>query len=202
MDAHTDALDVDTRAVVDDLDRAVAASGLTQAAFARALGTSPSRFSTYRSGKVAPAAAFVHRALRIGTALGDARGLGWMSSPTTARAVRSAPSDPWRWRMLLQGRDHLRAVLADEALGRLRSAWEAAPGPTGDDGMDALLAALARHEFEQAGLTAPAWTIRAKLDPPWQPEHPFLDAERVRERTPAFLAELGIHVPARDLVTA
>lgn len=195
-------LDVDTTAVVDDLSRALAASGLTQAAFARSLGTSASRFSTYRSGKVAPTAAFVHRALRIGTALGEARRLGWMSAPSTADAVREAPTDPWRWRLLLQGRDHLRAVLSDEALCHLRSAWEASPGSTGEAGMDALLAALARHEFEQAGRAAPAWSLRARVSPPWQPEHPFLDAERVRERTPAFLADAGIYVPARDLVTA
>jgi len=47
--------------VAQNLRFAVARSGLTQAAFARRLGTSPSRLSTYLSGKVMPSAEFVLR---------------------------------------------------------------------------------------------------------------------------------------------
>ncbi|MFM9125265.1 MAG: helix-turn-helix domain-containing protein [Actinomycetota bacterium] len=36
---------------------AIAASGMTAAAFADAIGTSPSRLSTYASGRVVPSAA-------------------------------------------------------------------------------------------------------------------------------------------------
>ncbi len=43
----------------------VAESGLTAAEFAARLGTSPSRLSTYLSGKVVPSAALVVRAERI-----------------------------------------------------------------------------------------------------------------------------------------
>lgn len=40
---------------------AIAASGLTAAAFADAIGTSPSRLSTYASGRVVPSAALLLR---------------------------------------------------------------------------------------------------------------------------------------------
>lgn len=65
-------MDCDTRAVVDALDAAREQSGLTNAEFARAVGTSPSRYSMYRTGKVAPAATFLVRALRIAKALAAA----------------------------------------------------------------------------------------------------------------------------------
>lgn len=43
----------------------VAASGLTQAAFAEAIGTSASRFSTYLQGKVAPTSTLLVRMERV-----------------------------------------------------------------------------------------------------------------------------------------
>ena len=55
----------DTQAVIERLDAAVATSGLSLRRFAHALGTSPSRLSSYRTGRVAPSAAFLLRAERI-----------------------------------------------------------------------------------------------------------------------------------------
>lgn len=56
----------------DEVRRELAAlvdrSGLTQEAFARRLGTSQSRLSTYLSGKVVPSATLLVRAQRIATA--------------------------------------------------------------------------------------------------------------------------------------
>ncbi len=93
--------------------------------------------------------------------------------------------------MLLQGRDHLRLILSEtdgelltEAGGELLGAWEAAPSSTGSVEFDALLAALARHEFDAAGRIAPDWTNIAPLAKAWIPEHPFLTPQRVIATTP------------------
>jgi len=65
-----------------------------------------------------------------------------------------------------------------------------------------LLAALTRHEFEQAALEPPDWSRIAPLAEPWLLEHPFLSPERVRTQTPGWLRQLNLYVPERDLVTS
>ncbi|WP_250282743.1 hypothetical protein [Frankia sp. CiP1_Cm_nod2] len=82
------------------------------------------------------------------------------------------------------------------------SGWKAAPPTTGSAGFDTLLAVLTRREFDQAGVRPPAWCEPRRLPEPWIPDHPFLTREQVIARTPGFLKELSIFVPARDLVTA
>ena len=127
-----------------------------------------------------------------------------MSAPATATALREqlqAGNQEWAWRMLLQGRDHLRLMLTQQEDERLGS-WEAAPRSTGSSEFDALLAALAQHEFASAGLTAPDWTCRDPLSEAWIPDHPFLSPERVIAKTPAWLRQRNIFVPDRDLVSA
>ncbi|MDT3443860.1 hypothetical protein [Pseudofrankia sp. BMG5.37] len=123
-----------------------------------------------------------------------------MSAPETSKAIRQAGDEEWAWRMLLQGRDHLRLLL--ERADGSAAAWEAAPPGTKSLGMDTLLAALARCEFERAGVEPPAWAAPRRLPQPWVPEHPFLDREQVIAQTPGFLRELNVFVPVRDLVTA
>jgi transcriptional regulator with XRE-family HTH domain len=182
------------------LDRALADSGLTQADFATALGTSASRFSTYRSGRTKPTAAFCIRAQRIAEGLAAARRIRVMSAPATAKIIRDADDEDWAWRMLLQGRDHLRMLLEDD--DPALSGWEAAPPTTGSAGFDTVLAVLARREFSEAGREPPAWCRPGRLPEPWIPDHPLLTREQVIARTPAFLKELNVFVPARDLVTA
>ena len=83
-------MDEDARAVAEGLTQALADSGLTQAEFASALGTSGSRFSTYRAGKTMPTAAFYLRALRIAASLKAAREHGWMTPQSAAREIRRA----------------------------------------------------------------------------------------------------------------
>jgi transcriptional regulator with XRE-family HTH domain len=200
----TQTSDVDAVAVTTRLREAVAESGLTQAGFARALGTSASRFSTYLSGATRLSAQLFVRAERLARALHGAAAQRLMTAPGTALVVRDQlqRDDPaWAWRMLLQGRDHLRLMLAgsdEELLG----SWEAVPASTGSVGFDALLAALAGHEFEAAGRAAPAWTQARPLDQPWSPEHPFLSPALVVAQTPGWLRALNIFIPERDLVTA
>jgi transcriptional regulator with XRE-family HTH domain len=56
-------------AVAESVQRAVLRSDLTAAAFAREIGTSPSRLSTYMSGKVTPSAALLLRIERTANEL-------------------------------------------------------------------------------------------------------------------------------------
>ncbi|MFD7153585.1 helix-turn-helix domain-containing protein [Kribbella sp. NPDC059898] len=193
-------MDKDSKAVTELLDSALAESGLSQAAFATALGTSASRLSTYRSGKTKPTAQFFLRAQRIAHALQAAREYRIMTAPATATAIREAGDEDWAWRMLLQGRDHLRLLLRRR--DGSEAAWEAAPGTTGEPGFDALLAALTAEEFRAAGEEPPDWTKIQALPEPWIPEHPFLEPDEIVARTPDHLAQLNIFVPARDLVSA
>ncbi|MEV4266403.1 helix-turn-helix transcriptional regulator [Kribbella sp. NPDC049584] len=193
-------MDRDSQAVSELLNRALTESGLSQTAFAHALRTSASRLSTYRSGRTKPTAQFVMRAGRIAHALHEAREHRIMTAPATATAIREATDDDWAWRMLLQGRDHLRLLLRRQ--DGSEAAWEAAPGPTGQAGFDTLLAALAAHEFEAAGEKPPDWTNVEALRDPWIPEHPFLDHDEIIEQTPEYLSRLNVFVPERDLVTA
>ncbi|MBL7488908.1 helix-turn-helix transcriptional regulator [Frankia sp. AgB1.9] len=182
------------------LDRALADSGLTQAEFAAALATSASRFSTYRSGRTRPTAAFCFRARRIAEGLAAARRTRVMSAPVTAKIIRDAEDEDWAWRMLLQGRDHLRMLLEDGDAAV--SSWEAVPPSTGSAAFDTLLAVLTRREFDAAGIEAPVWCRPKRLPEAWIPRHPFLTHVEVIAKTPEFLKELNVFVPARDLVTA
>lgn len=180
------------------------ASGLSQRMFARSLGTSHARLSTYLAGTTQPTAQFLMRAVRLGRALQAARDRGLMSAPATALAMRKhqlAGDTAWTWRMLLQGRDHLHLALASGDQD-LIDAWEAQPGSVGAGEWDALLAAITRHEFDRAGIQPPAWTAADPLPEPWAPEHPFLSPDRVKAQTPAWLRAMNIYVPERDLVTA
>lgn len=63
--ARRRAEEADRAVVQKELEAHLAASGLTAAEFASALGTSASRFSTYRTGKVVPSAALLVRARRV-----------------------------------------------------------------------------------------------------------------------------------------
>jgi transcriptional regulator with XRE-family HTH domain len=194
----------DTAEVMALLRQAVTSSGLSQAAFARALGTSAPRLSTYLTGETRPSAQFLLRSRRLGHALGTAAARGLMSAPVAAAAMREsllAGQVEWIWRMLLQARDHLAAII-EERDQTLLDAWEAAPSSTGSTEWDALLAAVTAHELEVAGLDAPPWSQREPLADPWIPEHPFLSPDRVRAQTPDWLSRQNIYVPARDLVTA
>lgn len=60
----------DRGTVADRMAAATAGSGLSQAAFAKRIGTSPSRLSTYLAGKVTPSAALLVRAERVAAILG------------------------------------------------------------------------------------------------------------------------------------
>jgi hypothetical protein len=133
-------------------------------------------------------------------ALRAAREYRIMTAPATATAIREAGDDDWAWRMLLQGRDHLRLLLHRH--DGSEAAWETAPGTTGRMGFDTLPAVLTAHEFEAAGEDPPEWSRAKALSEPWIPDHPFLERDEIVEQTPDYLARANIFVPARDLITA
>lgn len=192
----------DRAAVVSGLRAAVTASGLSQADFAQALGTSASRLSTYLSGGTVPSAAWFLRARRLGNALGEARRRSWLTPVPTAPAIRSALAggdQVWGLRLILQCRDHLHAAFA--AADGVQAAWEADPGSAGDDGWDRLLKATIGHEFDSWGHPAPAWTM-APVTGAWLFPSPFFTEVEVRAATPDWMAARGLFIAARDLVTA
>lgn len=59
------AIQKERMAVASEMRRVVKESGLSQRAFARKIGTSPSRLSTYLSGRVVPSATLMLRAQRL-----------------------------------------------------------------------------------------------------------------------------------------
>jgi len=195
-------VDQDTEAVIQRLDAALASSGLSLRQFARALGTSPSRFSSYRSGKVAPTAAFLFRAQRIADALRTARREGIPSAIDAMESIRRASGagdDDWTYTLCLEARDRLREVLRRHP--SLAAAWEAQP-PSGEETRwRVLLAAFVSHEFGRARLPAPRWTEALSLSTEWVLDTPRLSADEIKRQTPAWLAERNIFVAEKDLAT-
>ena len=170
--------------------------------FAHALGTSPSRFSSYRTGKVAPSAAFLLRAERIANALREARRDNVPTAIDALGAIHRAAArgdDDWTYALALEARDRLRDLLRQRQ--SLAAAWEAQPSPSAGDRWKTLLAAFVNHEFIDAGLPAPAWTNGPRLDTEWVLDTPRLSTEEIKRQTPAWLAERNIFIAEKDLVT-
>lgn len=196
--------------MVDALTAALAKSGLSQASFAAALGTSQPRLSTYITGRVMPSAALLVRAQRLNEALQRLRRLHLWSPVDTASAIRQVlASSPLSavtgvereaLRALLHGRDHLHLVLAEHP--DLALVWHARPRPTGRLEWDALLAAVTAHEFEQADCTAPPWSQQIRLTQSWVYPSALSSSAEVRARTPGWLADRNVHIAERDLTTA
>ncbi|UMG93633.1 helix-turn-helix transcriptional regulator [Nocardioides sp. TF02-7] len=70
---RADAEQAERRAVAREIRKLVAESGLSQRAFASAVGTSASRLSTYVTGSVVPSAAMMLRITRTGRRFAEAR---------------------------------------------------------------------------------------------------------------------------------
>lgn len=155
----------DTQAVIERLDAAVATSGLFMRQFAHALGTSASRFSSYRSGKVSPSAPFLLRAERIANALGQARRVSVPTAIDAIESIRRAEKkgdDDWTYALSLEARDRLRDILRRHR--SLAAAWEAQPPSNLGDRWKTLVAAFVSHEFIEAGLPTPKWADAPRLN--------------------------------------
>jgi DNA-binding transcriptional regulator YiaG len=74
--AREKAEEAERREVADEVNRLIRKSGLSRAEFASRIGTSPSRLSTYASGKVTPSAALLFRMLRLADGPGGTHELG------------------------------------------------------------------------------------------------------------------------------
>lgn len=195
------ALDRDTAAVTDSLDEALATSGLSLRQFATALGASPSRLCSYRTGKSAPSAAFMFRARRIAQALAAARGARLPTSLDAARAITKADArgnDDRTLAIALEIRDRLRATLAEAQA--CAEAWEAAPALP-NPRWATLLSALVAHEFTESGRRPPTWTNGRCLAHPWIVDSLHFSPDEVRAQTPEWLAERNVFISPHDLMT-
>lgn len=182
------------------LRTSVTRSGLTQADFARCLGTSPSRFSTYASGAVVPSAVVYLRARNLGADLDRARETGLSTPDGTARAVNRAlgeGDEDFALRLVLQARDDLSDPAHSDAL--VRRVWRQRGRPIKDARFDVLLRAVVAHELKD---DAPDWALDARLEGDWVVPDPFRDDAEVRAQTPGWLARTGIFIAERGLVTA
>lgn len=194
-------MDQDAQAVIDRLNEALRRSGLSLRQFSHALGTSPSRFSAYRSGRTAPSAPFLLRAERLADALFRARRDGIPSSIDAIDSLRRAANrgdEDWTFALALELRDRLHDILRRHR--DLAGAWEAQP-PAVESRWKALAAAFVSHEFEEAGLPAPRWTS-ARLDTEWVLDTPRLTDAEIKAQTPEWLADRNIFIAEKDLVTA
>jgi len=175
-------------------------SGLTQADFARHLGTSATRLSTYLSGSTIPSAAIYLRAHRFGAAFAHVRQHGLMTPDDAAEAVNRALAEgdgDFALRMILQARDDLRAGGIEP--DKLRRVWDRRARSIEDDRFDTLFRVIVAHEL---GEHVPAWAADAHLDDEWIVPDPFRDADTIRALTPDWLARAHIFIAERGLVTA
>jgi len=192
----------DTDAVIERLDAAVTTSGMSMRRFAHALGTSPSRLSSYRTGRVAPSAAFLVRTERIADALRQARRDNVPTILEAVEAIRRADNeedDDWTYALALEARDRLRDTLHRHP--GLVSTWEIQPPANVADRWRTLLAAFVSDEFAKAELSTPPWTEGQRLDTEWVLDTPRLSEGEIKRQTPHWLAKRNIFIAEKDLVT-
>lgn len=194
-------VDEDERAAIAGAMRAsLSSADTTQADFARLIGTSATRLSTYLSGTTIPSAAMYLRALRMGTALEGLRRRGLMTPDAAAhevnRALAGADQD-FALRMILQARDDLRLAVSESP--DLRRAWDRRTTRITDDRFDTLFRVIIGHELKGQ---EPAWTREARLDVDWVFPDPFRDEVAIRAQTPAWLHSARIYIAERGLATA
>ena len=190
--------------IASGLRSALSATGLTQEAFARLLGTSRPRLSAYLNGRTMPSAALYLRALRTANALQSARLHGWMTPDATSTEVNealAAGDEAWAFKMIIQARDHLATML--DAGNPAADAWLLRSLTITDPRYDALLAAVVAHEFEQHDPSrTPEWTKTPPLRTDWIQPNLRRGVDWTRTHTPTWLARRGIYISTHDLQTA
>ncbi len=190
--------------VAEALQAALADSGLTQHAFAHLIGTSRPRLSAYLNARTMPSAALYQRILRTAAGLSSARRHGWMTPDRTSdkvdEALRAGDED-WAFKLVIQARDQLRAMLAGS--DPAADAWLLRSAAISDPRYDALLAALVQQEFEQSSHPLrPGWTEDAHLSSAWTQPNLRRGEKWTRQHTPPWLAQRGIFIADLDLMTA
>ena len=125
----------------------------------------------------------------------------WSTMPEVAERVRDALADgdtAWAMRVLCDAVNQIPLVAALDGL----DAMLAAPGTTGDERWDALLAGAVRYRLRLLDLPAPVWTERDPLPAWWWPGGRGARAVLAMPSTPPELSRLGIWFDARNLTTA
>ncbi|GAB3665436.1 hypothetical protein GCM10027596_31610 [Nocardioides korecus] len=121
-----------------------------------------------------------------------------LDAAAALRAAAALGQGDWTYSVALEVRDQLRVNLP-RCLG-LVDEWETRPSGL-DERWLTLLAAFAAHEFDTAGLPAPAWTLEARLEEAWVLDTPMLPDAEVVEQTPDWLAARNIYIAPKDLGT-
>jgi transcriptional regulator with XRE-family HTH domain len=188
--------------IASSIDNLIACSAATQEQLARALGTSTTRLSAYRSGATEPGAAIY---LLLGQVIDAQR---WAANSNlhtvdaTSREVNANLNDTdWCIRLIQQSRDHLKYAFDMSEGGHL--AWTIpARKPIKSERLHVLYAALTAREFTAQELEAPPWTEGLTLSEPWVLSHPFYSDTQICEEADPALTPFGIFARSRDLVTA
>ncbi|WP_020388509.1 helix-turn-helix domain-containing protein [Kribbella catacumbae] len=196
--------DYERAQIADDMRSALVDAGLTQAAFARLLGTSRPRLSAYVSGRTIPSAALYQRALRTARGLKSSRDHGWMIPDRTIDEINAALADgdeEWAFKLALQARDQLAYQLRSH--DPASDAWLLRSREITDPRFETLLAALIWHEFEKRDhRRVPEWAQAPRLKKPWLQPNARRGAAWTRKNTPRWLADRGIFISEHDLMTA
>lgn len=116
-------------------------------------------------------------------------------------AALRAGDDGWAFKLVVQARDHLAAML--EADDPAADAWLVRGTAIVDTRYDALLAALVEHEFtEHEWPRSPEWTRTEPLHQNWIQPNLRRGEAWTRTNTPTWLAKRGIYISDHDLKTA
>jgi len=144
--------------------------GLSQLAVARLVGTSQPNLSAYERGRLLPGHISRGRlealcALAPDSAYARSELSTLASLSVSIRTeLRTAGDDPtWPVRLTAQAIEDSRSLRADADL----EVFLAAPGTTGDERWDALLAGVAEMVATERGLPVPAWALRRALAGVW-----------------------------------
>lgn len=108
----------------------------------------------------------------------------------------------WAFNLVIQARDHLAEMLDSNDRGSdswlLRSRRRVA-----DPRYETLLVALVEHEFDKRSRQPkPDWVKGPRMDPAWVHANARWGAEWTRQHTPEWLAQRGVFLSDRDLMTA
>lgn len=127
-----------------------------------------------------------------------------MTPDRTADEVNEAldaGDEHWALKLIVQARDQLVEMLDDDDGGS--DAWLLRSRTISDARYEALLAALVEHEYDKRNRRqTPEWTRSIRLDSAWIHPNARWGAQWTRENTPTWLAERGIFISDRDLMTA
>jgi transcriptional regulator with XRE-family HTH domain len=164
---------------------------------ARRAGTSPATLLRYERGEISPGSQTLERILD--SVLPKRR---WPSLPSLVPSLLEAFEqglDSWAWRTACE-------ILDDESTStpeETRLFVSRRPDLTGNDRVDALVAAFAEHVCVERGIAAPPWAWEPRVCTPWWfvAGLPAFEGRAMHESPPSF-ASRGIFVTRRDLMKA